>query len=80
MVLAATFRVENNTFAEWLRTAIQSDETTQAILKKISQGDVKEFAKKDGFLLFQGRIYVPTKLCSDVIAEQHKLPIYKHQR
>ena len=43
IVLAAMFRVENNTFAEWLRTVIQNDETTQVILKKMSLGDVKEF-------------------------------------
>ena len=35
---------------------------TQAILKKISQGDIKKFIKKNKFLLFQERIYVPTKL------------------
>ena len=34
MVLAVMFRAENDTFAERLRTAIQSDETTQVILKK----------------------------------------------
>ena len=69
MVLAAIFRVENNVFAEQLRTAIWEDETTQAILKKLSQGDVKEFIKKDKFLLFQGRIYVLTKLRSKIITE-----------
>ena len=52
MVLAATFRVENDTFIEQLRTAIQEDETTQAILKEINQGDIKEFIKEDKFLLF----------------------------
>ena len=78
MVLAVIFRVKNNIFVERLRTAIQEDKTTQTILKKISQGDVKEFTKKDKFLLFQGEIYVPTKLRSEIIAEQHKLPIYKY--
>ena len=52
MVLAATFRVNNNIFAEQLRTAVQENETTQTILKKISQGDVEKFIKKDRFLLF----------------------------
>ena len=52
MVLVVMFRVKNNTFTEWLRTVIQEDETTQAILKEISQGDVKEFIKEDKFLLF----------------------------
>ena len=43
MVLAAIFRVENNTFAEYLSTIIQEDETTQVILKEMSQGDVEGF-------------------------------------
>ena len=33
MILAATFRVENNTFAERLQVAIQEDKTTQTIKK-----------------------------------------------
>ena len=37
--------------------------------KKTGQGGVKEFTKKDKFLLFQGRIYVPIMLCSDVIVK-----------
>ena len=52
MVLAVMFRVENDTFAEQLQTVIRDDETTQAILKEIGQKDVKEFTKKDKFLLF----------------------------
>ena len=36
MVLAAMFRVENDTFIKWLRTAIQEDKITQTILKEIS--------------------------------------------
>ena len=52
MVLAATFRAENNIFAKWLRTVIQEDNTTQDILKEISLGDIKEFIKKKEFLLF----------------------------
>ena len=36
MVLAVMFRVENNTFAERLRTAIQNNKTTKATLKKLS--------------------------------------------
>ena len=43
MVLAAIFRVKNDTFTKRLRTAIQNDETTQIFLKKISLGDIKEF-------------------------------------
>ena len=43
MVLAATFRAKNDVFAERLRTAIQNDDTTQAILKEMGQGDVKGF-------------------------------------
>ena len=69
MVLVATFRVKNNTFTKWLRTVVQEDETTQDILKEISQGDVEEFTKKDGFLLFQRRIYVPIKLRREIIIE-----------
>ena len=52
MVLAVTFRVENNDFAEWLRAVIREDETTQNILKKMSMRNVEEFTKKDKFLLF----------------------------
>ena len=52
MVLAVMFRVENNTFTEWLRTAIRDNKTTQAILKKMSQEDVKGFTKEDKFLIF----------------------------
>ena len=52
MVLIVMFRVENNTFIKQLWAVIREDKTTQAILKKISQGDIKEFTKKDGFLLF----------------------------
>ena len=52
IVLAATFWVENNTFAEQLRTAIQSDDITQSILKEMGQRDIKKFIKKDKFLLF----------------------------
>ena len=69
MVLAATFRVENNVFAEQLRIAIQEDETAQTILKEMSLGDIEEFTKKDGFLTFQGRIYVPTRLRSEIITK-----------
>ena len=46
MVLAVIFRAKNNIFTEWLRAVIQKDETTQAILKEISQGDIKKFTKK----------------------------------
>ena len=35
MVLAATFRVENNIFAKQLKIVIQEDEITQAILKEM---------------------------------------------
>ena len=52
MVLTATFRVKNNVFAKQLRTAIQEDKTTQTILKKMSLGNIKEFAEEDKFLLF----------------------------
>ena len=55
---------------------IREDKTTQNILKKMSLGDIKEFTKKNGFLLFQGRIYVPTKLKKEIITEQHELPIH----
>ena len=78
MVLAVTFRAKNNVFTKQLRTVIQKDETTQAILKKISLGDIKEFTKKDGFLLFQGRIYVPIKLRKEIITKQYKLIIHKY--
>ena len=36
MVLAATFRIKNNVFAERLQAVIQEDKITQVILKKIS--------------------------------------------
>ena len=52
MVLAAIFRVKNNTFIKWLRTAIRNNKITQVILKELSQGDIKKFTKKDKFLLF----------------------------
>ena len=52
MVLAVTFRVKNNVFAEQLRTVIREDKITQVILKKMSLGDVEEFTKEDKFLLF----------------------------
>ena len=52
MVLAAMFRVKNNIFIKYLRTAIQKDKITQVILKKMSLGDVEGFIKKDKFLLF----------------------------
>ena len=79
MVLAATFRVKNDDFTKQLRTAILEDTSTQDILKKISLKNVKEFTEKDKFLLFQEKIYVPIKLRKEIIAEQHKLPIYRHQ-
>ena len=56
----------------------QEDRATQIILKEMSQGDIKEFIKEDKFLLFQERIYVPTRLRKEIIAEQYKLPIYKY--
>ena len=46
------FWVKNNTIIEWLRTAIQNDDTTQTILKEMGQGDIKGFIQKDKFLLF----------------------------
>ena len=52
MVLAITFRVKNDVFAERLRTVIQEDETTQDILKEMSLENIEEFAEKDRFLLF----------------------------
>ena len=52
MVLAVTFRVKNNIFAEQLRTMIQDNETTQVILKKMSLEDIEEFTQKEKFLLF----------------------------
>ena len=69
MVLAAIFRIKNNVFMEQLRIVIQEDKTTQNILKKISLRDIKEFIIKERFLLFQEKIYVPTKLRKKVIAE-----------
>ena len=61
-----------------MRIVIQKDKTTQAILKEISQGDIKEFTKKDKFLLFYEKIYLPTKLQSKIVAEQYKLLIHKY--
>ena len=78
MVLAVTFRVKNNIFTKQLRTVIQKDKTTQDILKKISIGDIKGFTKKDRFLLYQEKIYVPTRLKKEIIAKQHKSPIQKY--
>ena len=52
MVLVVMFRVKNNIFVKWLRTVVQNNETTQAILREISQEDIKKFAEKDEFLLF----------------------------
>ena len=52
MVLAATFRVKNDTFTKQLRTAVQENRTTQNILKEVSLRDIKEFIKKNRFLLF----------------------------
>ena len=52
MVLAVMFRVENNTFVGRLRAVIREDKTMQNILKEMSLRDIKEFAKKDRFLLF----------------------------
>ena len=52
MVLAAMFRAENNISTKQLRVAICNNKTIQAILKKISQGDIREFTKEDRFLLF----------------------------
>ena len=78
MILVVTFRVKNNIFTKWLQTVIREDEAAQNILKEISLGDIKEFIKKKGFLLFQEKIYVPTKLRKEIIAEQYKLSIYKY--
>ena len=44
MVLVVMFRVENNTFIKRLRTVTQNDDTTQAILKEMGQGDIKGFS------------------------------------
>ena len=52
MVLAATFRVKNDIFTKQLWTVIRENKTMQTILKKMSQGDIKRFTKKDRFLLF----------------------------
>ena len=52
MVLIVIFRVKNNIFAKRLRIVIWDNETTQDILKEVSLEDIKEFIKKDGFLLF----------------------------
>ena len=52
MVLAATFRIKNDGFAEQLRTVVREDETTQVILKEMSQRDIKKFTEKNKFLLF----------------------------
>ena len=52
IIPAAIFRVENDTFAEQLQIVIREDQTTQTILKEMSQGDIKEFTKEDEFLLF----------------------------
>ena len=61
-----------------MRIAIREDETTQDILKELSLGDIKGFAEKDKFLLYQERIYIPIILRKKIIAKQYKLPIYKH--
>ena len=50
--VTATFQVKNNTFAKQLQTVVQKDKITRAILKKISQEDIKIFTKKDKFLVF----------------------------
>ena len=52
MVLAAMFRVANDTFAEQLWAAVQNDKITQTILKEISLGDIEGFTQKDKILLF----------------------------
>ena len=64
MVLAATFRVENDTFIQQLRTAIQEDNTTKTILKKMGQGDIEGFAKKKKFFTF-----LKKNLCADKTPE-----------
>ena len=61
MVLAAIFRAKNNNFTEQLRTAIQNNKTPQAILKEISQGDVKRFTQEDKFLLISRKNLYPGK-------------------
>ena len=38
----------------------------------MNQENVEEFTEKDKFLLFQEKIYVPTKLRREIITEQHK--------
>ena len=60
MVLAAIFRVENSTFTKYLRVAIQSNNITQTILKKMGQGDIKEFTKKKLILTI-----LKKNLCTD---------------
>ena len=63
------FRVKNSVFAEQLRTAVREDKTTQDILKEINLRDIKGFTKKERFLLFQKKIYVPTKIRKEIIAK-----------
>ena len=46
------FKVKNDTFGEQLQTAIQNNETIQAILQEISLEDIKDFTQEDKFLIF----------------------------
>ena len=73
------FRVKNDTFTKQLRIAVREDKTTQDILQEISLRDIKEFTKKNEFLLFQERIYMPTKLWAKIITKQYNLPIHRYQ-
>ena len=53
-------RVEDDVFKNEVRKALENDKLAQQVLQNIQ--DYKSFKEENGLLLFQGLVYVLTKL------------------
>ena len=77
--LAATYIVDNRDLTIQLREITSRDEFAQEILEGLEKNQSHEgFNTEDGFLRFQGRIYIPAKLRQEFLNMAHSAPTSGH--
>ena len=77
--IAATYRIDDEDMTNQLLKATQEDEFARGIMESIKKNSPTEgFHKQDELLLFQGRVYIPTKLRKQFLELCHSDPMSGH--
>ncbi|KAJ8058384.1 hypothetical protein OCU04_012576 [Sclerotinia nivalis] len=77
--LAASSRIDYSTIKEQLKAEYKRNATAKRILKNTDNLE-KGFSIDKRFIYFHNKLYISSKLAKGYIREQHKLPVYKHQK